>query len=602
MTSLSTESTEIGSLFVRQKIITPTQLQSALALQQQKPHLRIGEILLSLNMISMEQLDTVLKKHLSTQMLGNLLLSKGLINAEQLSKTLEIHHQTGQRLGEIVIELGFITPYQLTQILDRQQAYRNLGWEDNPQRNSQLRKAKIIATLGPSCSDEHSMRQFIRDGVNVFRFNFSHGDHASHQKNITLLRQIAAEEAQIIALLQDIQGPKIRIGDVENGEANLTAGSRFNLQPETMLANSHTASVSYPRLLQDIIPGASILIDDGRIELRVREVTDSALITEVLNDGALKPRKGVNFPGSMLSISVLTEKDKIDLKFGVEQDFDWVAASFIQTANDILDVRQEITQHGGDIPIIAKIERQEAVKNLQEILAVTDGVMVARGDLGVELPTEDVPIIQKQIICQARLMGKPVITATQMLDSMVTSPRPTRAEASDVANAILDGTDAVMLSNETAAGNYPIEAVQMMRRIIQKTESAPRSSPNESLPASQRSLPEAIAIAAVQMITAIDGRAILVHSQYGDTARLIARYRPNCHIIAPSALPQACRRMSLIWGVYPVLIDAHNTPSLAELVPVSCEKKLLQKEDYVVLMETSIRGVSGTRGIFVAVA
>jgi pyruvate kinase len=364
------------------------------------------------------------------------------------------------------------------------------------------------------------------------------------------------------------------------------------------VATAKMASVTYPRLLEDIPEGATILVDDGRLELKVVAVTDRSLLTEVKVGGPLRPKKGVNFPGTPLGISVLTDKDKNDLVFGAGNGVDWVAVSFVQSAEDILEVRSFLKQQGSRIPLVAKIERREAVYALQEILAVADGVMVARGDLGVEIPSEDVPLVQKQIIHQANIAGKPVITATQMLDSMIHSPRPTRAEASDVANAILDGTDALMLSNETAAGEFPIEAVETMCRIIDKTEGMSHQSVRHSQSEAHHQLGEAVTIAATQLASEVGAAAILVPSFSGATARMVSRWRPSCLIVATSSSAQVCRQMELNWGVYPLHLDGGSEEELdPRTIETAKENLLVKSGDLVVILEAVTGAAGRTRGI-----
>lgn len=589
----------VGELLVAKGIISREQVSSALAIQEDKPHLRIGEILLSMGLITIEQLDRILREHLSQQFIGSLLLSNGFISQEQLANAMALRERTSRRLGEIFVELGYVTEYQLNMLLEKQRVMRRPTMSGDDSNRKLAKKTKLIATIGPSCKTDDNIRQLIQEGANLFRLNFSHGEHADHADAVSRVRKVAAELGETVGIIQDIQGPKIRIGEVEGGEVVLENGARFELVVEPTLATARRASVSYARLLEDIKPGALILIDDGKLELDVVGVEDDALVTRVRTGGSLKPRKGVNFPGSVLGISVLTDKDKSDLRAGIEMGIDWVAVSFVQTAEDIKEVRSFIQKNGGNTPLIAKIETHEAVYNLQEILGVADGVMVARGDLGVEFPTEDVPLIQKQIIRQANIAGKPVITATQMLDSMVQAPRPTRAEASDVANAILDGTDAVMLSNETAAGKYPIQAVQTMRRIIEKTEQAESARMARDGVESQKQLPEAIVSAATRLVSEVGAAAIVVPSYRGASARLVANFRPQCVVIATSSNIDVCRQMTLIWGVYPLHLeeDAADEELHPHSITTAVHKGLLNPGDFVVVMEIVHGGAGRSRGI-----
>lgn len=587
----------IGELLIKRGLVSRDQVTSALYIQNEKPHLRIGEILLSMGLITIEQLDRSLREHLSHQFLGSLLLSNGFVSQEQLATAMAMQEASGKRLGEIMVEQGYLTEFQLNALLDRQHLLRRPMMTEEKVAARRKKRTKIVATLGPSCSSDEMVREMIRAGVNVFRLNFSHGDYADHLANIERVRKAADELGETVGILQDVQGPKIRIGDVTDGEVKLVTGSTFSLVPTPVVATAEAASVTYPRLLNDIKPGNPILLDDGRIELVVEAVTGEALVTRVKVGGPLRPRKGVNFPGSALGISILTDKDREDLAFGARHGVDWVAASFVRSADDINEVKDFLKSQGSRAPVIAKIERREAVYGLQEILAVADGVMVARGDLGVELPTEDVPLIQKQIIRQASIACRPVITATQMLDSMINAPRPTRAEASDVANAILDGTDAVMLSNETAAGRYPLEAVETMCRIIDKTEQMERPL-RETEPETQRQLSEAITVAATHLATEINAAAIVVPSFSGASARLVSRFRPRCLIIATSASAPVCKQMALFWGVYPLLLEGGSAEELhPETIPNAIDKGLLAAGDLVVVMET-VKGAAGrSRGV-----
>lgn len=593
----------IGELLVARGLVTADEITAALYIQSEKPHLRIGEILLSMGLITIEQLDKILREHLSHQFIGSLLLSNDFISQEQLSKAMSVQEKTRRRLGEILIELGYVTEFQLTQLLNKQRLLRHQGTDKAPALERFNKRTKLVATVGPSCANDEMIKAMMIAGVNIFRLNFSHGEHAGHEENIKRIRRIAKELGFNVGILQDIQGPKIRIGEVIGGEVQLIPGTIFKLQTTPVTATDKLASVTYEKLLEDIKPGAAVLIDDGRMELVVEEVSADALITRVKVGGPLRPRKGVNFPGSLLSISVLTEKDKIDLVFGAKHEIDWVAASFVQTANDVSEVKACLKEAGSQTPVIAKIERREAVNSLQEILAVADGVMVARGDLGVECPSEDVPLIQKQIIRQANIAGKPVITATQMLDSMVNAPRPTRAEASDVANAIFDGTDAVMLSNESASGQYPLEAVETMIRIIEKVEKSEQLPSHRDIDGSRQIL-ESITVAATHLASELNAAAIIVPSYSGSTARLVSKFRPRSPIIATASRAAICRQMALLWGVYPLHIksstDDESMPRSA--IPAAISANLIASGDLIVIMD-AVTGVRGrARGVRVEIA
>ncbi|HEY9899001.1 MAG TPA: pyruvate kinase [Pantanalinema sp.] len=459
------------------------------------------------------------------------------------------------------------------------------------------KSTKIVATLGPASSNDEVVRRLIEAGVDVFRLNFSHGTHETHLANIERVRRIAKEMGRHIALLQDIQGPKIRVGEIKGGQVTLIPGQTFILTTQPLEGNEQMASVSYERLTEDIEPGKRILLDDGLLELQVVEVKPEMLVTRVMVGGPLKPRKGVNFPGSPLKISVLTDKDRRDLAFGAQHGVDLVAASFVQQASDVLEVKDCLAKNGVRTPVIAKIERREAVQALAEIVAVADGVMVARGDLGVEIPVEDVPLVQKQIIRMCNLEGKPVITATQMLDSMIHNPRPTRAEASDVANAILDGTDAVMLSNETAAGSYPLEAVETMARIALQVERNVRPTERPELEEDYaRPVQDAIAHAATRMVPELNASAIITATYSGSSARHVSKYRPNCPIIAASCNEEVCRQMALVWGVVPMHIAENDNIESLFTEAVDCAKgmAILAPGDLAIMVAGVPMGEAGT--------
>jgi pyruvate kinase len=586
----------IGELLVKKSFVTLEQVQSALLIQSDKPHLRIGEILLSMGLITIEQLDTILSEHLSHQFIGALLLSQGFISQEQLANATAVQESSNRRFGEILLELGYVTDYQLNRLLNTQRMLRKPR-NEFCQLFGRYKKTKIVATLGPACSSDETVCAMINAGVNIFRINFSHGAYKDHQENIERVRRVAAKMRTTVGILQDIQGPKIRIGEVTGGKVQLQAGELIKFLPGDGPCNEQQCYVLYDRLLQDIQPGASVLIDDGRIEAIVEEVTGEALLARIKNGGPLSSKKGVNFPGSYIHISVLTPKDRKDLVFGIEAGVDIVAASFIQTARDVADVKEFLQSNGSKTPVIAKIETREAVRTLQEILGVADGVMVARGDLGVEFPSEDVPLIQKQIIGQAIIAARPVITATQMLDSMVNSPRPTRAEASDVANAIIDGTDAVMLSNETAVGKYALEAVETMCRIIHKAE-AMEGRHKYVEAETQRDIIEAITSAATHLASDVGAAAIIVPSMSGSAARLISRFRPRTLIIASSSDERICRQMMLLWGVYPLHLQGGDSERMHPQTMVSAQAEgLLVPGNLVVIME-AVKGLAGrSRGI-----
>jgi pyruvate kinase len=418
------------------------------------------------------------------------------------------------------------------------------------------RRAKIICTIGPACNTEVAMRDLLRLGMDVARLNFSHGTHPDHAHNIQRLRLAAEHEGRTVCILQDLQGPKIRTGPLERHESvMLESGSVVTITPESITGTATRISTTFPDLAREVTAGARILLSDGLIELRVRGVRGSDVLCDVLNGGLLGEHKGINLPGVALSIPALTEKDRKDLEFGLRHGVDVVALSFVRTAADVNTVKQIIAGHKKDVPVIAKLEKPQAVDHLEEILEAADGIMVARGDLGVEMAPEKVPVIQKHVIRRAGAWRKPVITATQMLESMIENPRPTRAEASDVANAIFDGSDAVMLSAETASGQYPRESVSIMSRIVVEAErnmvefeQTRRRRDRRGLSVAE-TICESIAHAAEDLPMG----AIAVFTETGNTARMISKYRPKVPIFAFTHMDSVIHRLNLYWGVHPVL-------------------------------------------------
>lgn len=415
------------------------------------------------------------------------------------------------------------------------------------------RRAKIICTIGPACSSEEKIRELMRLGMDVARLNFSHGTHEEHGRVIERLRRVADKEKRTICILQDLQGPKIRTGVLKfHTPITLETGKRVTITPRELEGTPALISTTFAGLAQEVKPGARILLSDGLIELRVLRVRGKDVECEIVNGGELGEHKGINLPGIALSIPALTEKDRVDLEFGLERGIDMVAVSFVRSAADVLSVRRIIAGRGSDVPIVVKLEKPQALERLEEILEATDGVMVARGDLGVEMPPEKVPVIQKQIIHRCAEWRKPVITATQMLESMVEHPRPTRAEASDVANAIFDGSDAVMLSAETATGKYPCETVAMMGRIVVEAEHNMRDQPRRRRERHSLSIAETICESIAHAAEDLQMGAIAVFTESGNTARMISKYRPKAEIYAFSHLKTVCNRMNLLWGVHPV--------------------------------------------------
>lgn len=418
-----------------------------------------------------------------------------------------------------------------------------------------MRKTKIICTMGPACDSVSTLKELIRSGMSVARLNMAHGDLDEHRGRIQRVRQAAQEMGVIIPILMDIKGPEIRIGQLKDASYDLQTGDRIVLTTEQIIGDSSRVSVNYPGLPQDVKPGNLVLIDDGSIELRVEMIDGTEVTCSVLNPAQLKQRKGVNLPGVRTSLPGVTERDVMHIKFGVEENISIVAMSFVRNGNDVREVRALLEQHGAGLtPIISKIENEEGMTNFASILEASDGIMVARGDLGVEIPTEEVPIAQKDMIRACNLAGKPVITATQMLDSMQRNPRPTRAEVSDVANAVLDGSDVVMLSGETAAGKYPIESVTMMATIAERVEQTMvRSSLVDAQLQSNNEITEVLCQAVVSSANKLHAAAILTPTETGFTARMIAKYRPEAPIIAVTNSQHAISQLSMVQGVIPVL-------------------------------------------------
>lgn len=457
------------------------------------------------------------------------------------------------------------------------------------------RRTKIVATIGPATADRATLRALIEAGATTLRLNFSHGTHEDHQRSIQLIRQISFELNQPVGILQDLQGPKIRLGKFEAGSIHLKTGDSFTLTSRQIPGTQTISSVTYQPLVDEVPDGATILLDDGRVEMRVvgKDVEQRELHCDVTVGGKLSNSKGVNFPGVYLSIKALTDKDRTDLVFGLNQGVDWVALSFVRNPQDVLEIKALIAESGRQVPVIVKIEKHEAIEQMDAILSLSDGVMVARGDLGVELPAEEVPILQKRLIHTANRLGIPVITATQMLDSMVSNPRPTRAEVSDVANAILDGTDAVMLSNETAVGDYPVQAVATMARIALRTEKEPTNP--ERMPAG-RTIPSAISRAVGQIANQLTAAAIMTLTKTGSTARNVSKFRPGTPILAVTPHVDVARRLQLVWGVKPLLVVDLPTPTqtFQSAMNVAQEQGYLHEGDLVVMTAGTLQGVSGS--------
>ncbi|MBS9394710.1 MAG: pyruvate kinase [Dolichospermum sp. LBC05a] len=465
-------------------------------------------------------------------------------------------------------------------------------------RDSQ-RRTKIVATIGPATSSPEMLKAIIEAGATTLRLNFSHGTHADHQRSIRLIRQTAFELNRPVAILQDLQGPKIRLGRFETGSIILAKGDRFTLTNRLIEGTQQISCVTYDYLADEVPVGSNILLDDGKVEMVVEEINHEKgdLHCRVTVPGKLSNNKGVNFPGVYLSIKAMTDKDREDLMFGLDQGVDWVALSFVRNPQDIIEIKELISSTGKNVPVVAKIEKHEAIEQMEAVLSLCDGVMVARGDLGVELPAEDVPVLQKRLIATANRLGIPIITATQMLDSMVSNPRPTRAEVSDVANAILDGTDAVMLSNETAVGSFPVEAVATMARIAERIEQEETLNANSRLSRdNRRSIPNAISQAVGQIAENLGAAAIMTLTQTGATARNVSKFRPKTPILAITPHVNVARQLQMVWGVRPLLVL--ELPSTGQTfqaaINVAQEKNLLTEGDLVVMTAGTLQGVSGS--------
>ena len=460
-----------------------------------------------------------------------------------------------------------------------------------------MRKTKIVCTMGPSTDKPGILRQLMENGMNVARFNFSHGDYEEHKGRYDKVRALSKELDLPIACMLDTKGPEIRLGEFKNGVEKLTTGQKFTLTSRSVEGTNEICSVTYKELPHDVKPGGRIMLDDGLIELRIDEVGDTDIVCTVCNDGIIKTKKGVNVPGVHLSMPYMSQRDTSDILFGVEQGFDLISASFARNAQDIMDIRHILDEHNSKIRIIAKIENQEGIDNIDEILTVADGIMVARGDMGVEIDFAEIPAIQKHLIDRAMSAGKICITATQMLDSMIVNPRPTRAEITDVANAIYDGTSAIMLSGETAAGRYPVEAVQTMDAIARKTESHTDDARLLGLRCRNRmNITAATAHAACTTAKDIGADAILTVSQAGITAQMVSSFRPETTVVALLLEEQVQRQMALYWGVEPITMPrAENTDELVELAVQSAEKAgLIRHGDLVVITAGVPVGISGT--------
>lgn len=458
------------------------------------------------------------------------------------------------------------------------------------------RRTKIVATIGPATESPEMIRELILAGATTFRLNFSHGDHSEHAQRAATIRQVAHQLGVHVGILQDLQGPKIRLGRFNAGPITLAKGDSFALTARDVACDQHIATVTYDKLASEVPPGSRILMDDGKVEMEVDWIDhqEQTLHCKVTVGGVLSNNKGVNFPDVLLSVRALTVKDRNDLAFGLQLGVDWVALSFVRNPSDMEEIRELIRTLGHRTPVIAKIEKFEAIDQIDSILPLCHGVMVARGDLGVEMAAEEVPLLQKELIRKANSMGIPIITATQMLDSMATNARPTRAEVSDVANAILDGTDAVMLSNETAVGLYPVEAVETMARIAKRIEqNYPNRQPDTQLAST---IPNAISQAVSTIANQLDAAAILPLTKTGATARNVSKFRPSTPILAVTSDVKVARQLQLVWGVNPLVISTQSSTSrtFSMAMGVAQEQGLLEDGDLVVQTAGTLSGVSGS--------
>lgn len=450
-----------------------------------------------------------------------------------------------------------------------------------------LRRTKIVATLGPATESEAVILELVRAGMDVARINFSHGSQEEQRRRMDRVRAMAAREGRSVAIMADLQGPKLRIGAIAAGQAMLREGAQLTLTARTVPGDETVVQFPHPEVINSLAPGDMLLLDDGVLELRVVEVTGQDALCEILAGGVLLPRKGVSVPRVTLDVTAITDKDVDDLSFALQQDVDYVALSFVRRADDLLQLRGLIQEQGKETSILAKIEKPEAVDNIESILVAADGIMIARGDLGVEMPPEQVPLQQKRIIQLARQSAKPVITATQMLESMIRNPRPTRAEASDVANAILDGTDAIMLSGETAIGQYPVESLRMMVRIARATEPAlpyaEHAALANRLPAI--GITDAITQATTEIAHELDAKAIVPSTMSGYTARMISRHRPKMPILVVTPFERVSRQMALVWGVQTVVANEYDSTDemLAEAEKAVVAMGLAKQGDVVVI-------------------
>ncbi|MBO3444666.1 pyruvate kinase [Clostridium sp. CCUG 7971] len=464
-----------------------------------------------------------------------------------------------------------------------------------------IKRTKIVCTLGPASDKEETLTQLVENGLNVCRFNFSHGSHEEHKGRLDLAKKVREKLNQPVALLLDTKGPEIRTGNFDQPEVLLEEGKKFTITMKEVMGTKEMCTVSYKGLANDVKSGDTILIDDGLVGLKVQEVNGDDIVCVVENSGIVKNHKGVNVPGVKINLPAITPKDRSDIEFGISQGIDYIAASFVRKASDVLAIREILEENNAtDIQIISKIENQEGVDNIDEILKVSDGIMVARGDLGVEIPTEEIPIVQKMMIKKCNELAKPVITATQMLDSMIRNPRPTRAEVTDVANAIYDGTDAIMLSGETAAGKYPVEAVKTMATIAKRTEETlDYDAILKANGKNNNTVTDAISHATCTTAVDLDASSIITSTSSGYTARMVSKFRPKCPIIATTNDEKIMRRLALTWGVYSIKSsEAGNTDEVIEnSIEAAKEAKYINNGELVVITAGVPVGVSGTTNL-----
>jgi pyruvate kinase len=464
-----------------------------------------------------------------------------------------------------------------------------------------MRSTKIVCTIGPASFSASMLEKLIKAGMNVARLNFSHGSYEQHEQTIKLIRQAAKKCSKTIGILQDLSGPKIRIGKLKEGIVCLSKGQTFIFTTELLEGDKDRVTLPFPNLISQIKKGQSIYVDDAKLEFKVVSTTKKEIVTKVVIGGELGSNKGFTVPGATYDVPGVTEKDKEDLKFGLMHGVDWVASSFVRKADDAIPLRKIMREVGKRAPLIAKIERPEAVKNIASIIKTYDGIMVARGDLGIELPIDEVPIIQKNIIKLCNEAGKPVITATQMLDSMMINPRPTRAEVTDVANAIIDGTDATMLSGETAVGAFPVQAVKMMDAIAIRTEKSLDFQKifAEKMAYTSTDITEAIGESAVKLANDLNVSAIITCTFGGTTARLVSKYRPKAIIVGAASNDETARRLTLSWGVHPVYVEmAKDTDGLIQnAMEAACECKYIKKGDTILILAGVPVGIAGNTSL-----